>query len=460
MSSTDDQPPDPTAALRSGTPQSRFPLMGIDETTLRLMRSLGPVVKPLLMPGVALHFDRLVHHERMSDAALRYRHVLEPALAGHGAAVFDAAFDDAYLRSLREVVTAEASTPFGARAHGVMILSAVRAAFPEIGRRRRFSGRAAAEDCRRMVELLMVDFVCAMEVVYLKQEAQAVSRGAEIETLTEGFRNRVGEVSEAATQASSTLSKVAADSAHVSRSAGLSMTESRKSLGRVREAVLQTVVATEQLRQSIGEIDRSTREGADIAQQAVTSAAEARQTIESLAGLVGEIGSVVNLISDIAAQTNLLALNATIEAARAGEAGRGFAIVASEVKDLSAQTTSATGTIAARIDAIREATQRCVGSIARIDGSVTGMADVASAIARSLGEQLAVTQGMAQDAQSTAGEVETALDIVAQSFSAVQRVGSSVEEMNTRSASVGNVADELARSVNAFAASVAQRLAG
>ena len=67
---------------------------------------------------------------------------------------------------------------------------------------------------------------------------------------------------------------------------------------------------------------------------------------------------------------------------------------------------------------------------------------------------------MAQDAQSTAGEVETALDIVAQSFSAVQRVGSSVEEMNTRSASVGNVADELARSVNAFAASVAQRLAG
>jgi methyl-accepting chemotaxis protein len=460
MSSTDDKPPDPTAALRSGSPQSRFPLMGIDETTLRLMRSLGPVVKSLLAPGVGLHFDRLVHHDRMSDAAVRYRHVLEPPLAGHAAAVFDATFDDAYLRSLGEVVTAEASTPFGARAHAVMILAAVRAAFPEIGRRNRFSGRAAAQACQKVVELLAVDLACTMEVVYQMQEAQAVRRGAEIETLTEGFRTKVGEVSEAATQASGTLAKVAADSAHVSRSAGLSMTESRESLGRVREAVLQTVVATEQLRQSIGEIDRSTREGADIAQQAVTAAAEARQTIESLAGLVGEIGSVVNLISDIAAQTNLLALNATIEAARAGEAGRGFAIVASEVKDLSAQTTSATGTIAARIDAIREATQRCVGSIARIDGSVTGMADVASAIARALGEQLAVTEAMAQDAQSTSGEVETALDIVAQSFSAVQRVGASVEEMNARSTSVGNVADELARSVNGFAASVAQRLAG
>ena len=434
--------------------------MGIDEATLRLMRSLRPVVGPLLAPGVALHFDRLALHEQMRDAAARYRDVLEPALAGHAAAVFEAAFDDAYMRSLGEVVTAEAGTPFGARAHAVMILAAVRAAFPEIGRRNRFSGRAAAQACQKVVELLAVDLACTMEVVYQMQEAQAVWRGAEIENLTEGFRKKVGEVSEAATQASGTLAKVAANSAHVSRSAGQSMTESRESLGRVREAVLQTVVATEQLRQSIGEIDRSTREGADIAQQAVTAAAEARQTIESLAGLVGEIGSVVNLISDIAAQTNLLALNATIEAARAGEAGRGFAIVASEVKDLSAQTTSATGTIAARIDAIREATQRCVGSIARIDGSVTGMADVASAIARALGEQLAVTQAMAQDAQSTSSEVETALDIVAQSFSAVQRVGASVEEMNARSASVGNVADELARSVNGFAASVAQRLAG
>ena len=451
---------DPMAVLRSGSPQSRFPVMGIDETTLRLARSLGPVVKPRLAPGVGLHFDRLAHHESMSVSAARYREVLEQSLSQHGATVFDATFDDAYLRSLGEVVTAEASTPFGSRAHAVMILAAVRAAFPEIGRRNRFSGRSAAEACQRVVELLTVDLACTMEIVSQKQEAQAIWRGAEIETLTEGFRKKVGEVSEAATQASSTLSKVAANSAHVSRSAGLSMRESRESLERVREAALHTAVSTEELRQSIGEIDRSTRAGADIAQQAVTAAREARQTIESLAGLISEIGAVGSLISDIAAQTNLLALNATIEAAHAGEAGRGFAVVASEVKDLSAQTTRATGTIAARIDAIRVATQRCVATIARIDGSVTGMADVASAIAGALGEQLAVTEAVAQDAQSTAGEVETALDIVAQTFSAIQRVGSSVDEMNARSASVGNVADELARSINEFVASVAQRLAG
>ena len=106
---------------------------------------------------------------------------------------------------------------------------------------------------------------------------------------------------------------------------------------------------------SVAEISEQISKAGTISSDAVTRAHLASTNIESLSQAAEQITNIVNLISSIAEQTNLLALNATIEAARAGEAGKGFAVVASEVKQLATQSARATEEITSQIQAILSA---------------------------------------------------------------------------------------------------------
>jgi PAS domain-containing protein len=130
--------------------------------------------------------------------------------------------------------------------------------------------------------------------------------------------------------------------------------------------VAMVASSAEQLSGSIEEISQHLSQTLEIVGNAV---AEAEATNEKYAGLVqaaDKIGDVVKLIRNVAGQTNLLALNATIEAARAGEAGRGFSVVASEVKSLAVQTAKATEEIARLIAAVQGSTHGTIGVLRTI----------------------------------------------------------------------------------------------
>ena len=167
--------------------------------------------------------------------------------------------------------------------------------------------------------------------------------------------------------------------------------------------------ASEELSSSISEISRQITHSTEIAQSAVNSAQEASKMINGLATSAESIGTVVSMIQDIAEQTNLLALNATIEAARAGEAGKGFAVVASEVKALANQTAKATEQIAQQIGEIQGATGSAVSGITEITKTIEEINSVTTAIASAVEEQGAATQEVNQNISAVSqatGETE------------------------------------------------------
>ena len=162
-------------------------------------------------------------------------------------------------------------------------------------------------------------------------------------------------------------------------------------LGTVGQAVASNV---RDMGAAITEISENVGRTATLALTAEEKSREAGTTISALGESSIEIDEVVTLIRDLAEQTNLLALNATIEAARAGEAGRGFAVVASEVKSLATGTHKATETIAQRVEKIRASIDNVVASTNQISQSIQEVSGNTTEVAAAIEQQSAIINTM------------------------------------------------------------------
>ncbi|MGC9670456.1 methyl-accepting chemotaxis protein [Planosporangium sp. 12N6] len=265
-----------------------------------------------------------------------------------------------------------------------------------------------------------------------------------------GVVSRVAESAGRLSGASQGLTRTSQQIAGSAREASNRAAEVAETAEQVSHSVHTVATGAEQMGASIREVAQSASDASQVGAEAVAAAQETNSTIEKLGVSSTEIGNVVKVITSIAEQTNLLALNATIEAARAGEAGKGFAVVASEVKDLAQETAKATEDIARRIETIQGDTRGAVEAIGRIGQIIDRINDYQTTIASAVEEQAATAAEISRSvgtAASGSSEIATAIGGVAQ---AADTTSAGVIETDRAATELAELSAELQQLVGRF----------
>ncbi len=285
--------------------------------------------------------------------------------------------------------------------------------------------------------------------------SQAHSRQERMDALVAGFRSTVREAlsqvssnSDQMTLAADSLSSIATTSAERARAAA-------RSTGDASANVRTVARATEELSQSISEIENQAARTRGVVMEATRSIADTSRTIHGLAEKAKQIDEIIGLIQAIAAQTNLLALNATIEAARAGEAGRGFAVVAQEVKSLASQTGKATERVADYVAAIQGSTDEAVRAIGAITATMEQAEGFTAGIAVAVEQQVAATMEITRSAVDAAKGTDSAARNMDELNAAVGETDQSAAQVHQAATDVSLQARHLNDTVDNFLRNVA-----
>ncbi len=254
----------------------------------------------------------------------------------------------------------------------------------------------------------------------LSAQVEEVSRGSEMQ------RERVESTASAMTEMNSTVLEVARSAGQASEQSDVTRQKAEGGANLVNQ-VVKTMTSVNSVAKNM------------------------QNNMLELGGQVESVGSIMNVISDIADQTNLLALNAAIEAARAGEAGRGFAVVADEVRKLAEKTMTATLEVGNSITAIQTSTRKNIEEMENAVRGVEEATELASSSGAALGEivELAAASSSVVTSIATAAEEQSATsDEISHAVEEINRIVGETSEGMVQSAAAVQELSRMAQELN------------
>lgn len=284
---------------------------------------------------------------------------------------------------------------------------------------------------------------CAVKVSLFGRELndEVTGLGDSVDKMADSMSDVIGNITDSANRLATSSSTVSATSMIIADGASQQSTQTAQVATAMEEmsaTVIEVAKNAQQVSESSTEAQEIATNGGEIVQQAITAMQEVSDSTTSTADTIGklgrsseEIGSIVSVINDIADQTNLLALNAAIEAARAGEQGRGFAVVADEVRKLAERTTTATKEISGMIGSIQTETSTAVDAmgagIQKVDNGVRLANEAGEALSRIVDGIQNVTDMVRQIATSTEEQSATS-DEISRNMDSISEVATANEE--------------------------------